>query len=91
MDNDIILGQMTCPNCGIIRDTTTYKCTCGYNPLTGLIEEPTKVDFNQTNSIDSIKTFPDMMSEIRQNEKIRQNENWNNLSNNAKERIKKRV
>ena len=33
------LGQMKCPNCGITRSTDLYRCFCGYNPRTGIVEK----------------------------------------------------
>lgn len=37
--NEVRLGQMTCPNCGISRGTDLSQCICGYNPMTGKVEE----------------------------------------------------
>lgn len=39
MNDIIILGQMTCPNCGNIRNTDLTPCICGYNPRTGKVEK----------------------------------------------------
>lgn len=38
-ESPVILGQMTCPNCGIQRGTDMSKCICGYNPMTGRVEQ----------------------------------------------------
>lgn len=40
IDNNTILGRMSCPNCGITRGTDMSPCVCGYNPLTGKVEDP---------------------------------------------------
>lgn len=72
--SDTILGKMTCPNCGCERGTDIIRCICGYNPLTGKVENHFELkhgiitDFNLQNE---------------------QNENWNKLSYDAKTRIKK--
>lgn len=36
--DNVVLGQMTCPNCGIERGTDLSSCVCGYNPMTNKVE-----------------------------------------------------
>lgn len=47
--SEVILGQMTCPNCGISRGTDLIQCICGYNPITGKVEEsPNRISILET-------------------------------------------
>lgn len=39
VNDDFILGQMKCPNCGRTRPTTLTRCGCGYNPRTHKVED----------------------------------------------------
>lgn len=39
IDDNIILGQMSCPYCGKTRGTDMTRCICGYDPTTGKVEK----------------------------------------------------